>query len=554
MNAHPAASHLGGALRGAAAATAAQAAAGTHRWLTTTTTTTEDEFSNDVSDNTVADLSSDDTNTNINNNNKGMEKNASTIYLILLTVMMGMICMFYAGCLCAIIHTWIHRQWFGGGARDDNDSDDDDNEAGDTVVVHDGRVFNVMGNQRRAVLEAIFKETSKVRILSKLLLLFGRQEDIPSNMCRLTPRFLHFHFVIQLAAEVDVLKKRKKKCKNTVEDDEEDDDVKVPQDVEFPTMIEPSGGADSSSNNNNDLSSPARTRTTTGTSSSSSTGQDGDTESSIGRSDVTLCPSSETHLRMLAVDQDDLTIQSGDFQQADDMAPERSREDEVSTCPDHLHSFDDGIHQQTPTSSFDIGSNEECPRTPVHVNMDRKPAALAPVSSTLDEHDQECEHLPDTLAIPTLADTWTAPALNGLTISEQENAEESKEEIATETNPNERLEDALSHDPGIASRQSITTVASEYTYDDDSTVTSGDIVCPICLCGYKKGDTLVVAKHCTHMYHKDCIFEWLDKRTDCPVCRKDMVTASEKVAMRRATLLETSRTTYSFGYRSGSYR
>lgn len=73
--------------------------------------------------------------------------------------------------------------------------------------------------------------------------------------------------------------------------------------------------------------------------------------------------------------------------------------------------------------------------------------------------------------------------------------------------------------------ESFTTVTSEYTFDDDST--TGDNVCPICLCGYKKGDMLVVSNHCTHCFHKDCILEWLEKHDDCPICRVNMVTDSE---------------------------
>ena len=52
----------------------------------------------------------------------------------------------------------------------------------------------------------------------------------------------------------------------------------------------------------------------------------------------------------------------------------------------------------------------------------------------------------------------------------------------------------------LVRRESYTTVTSEYTYDDDST--TGDNVCPICLCGYKVGDVLVNSKYCVHVFHK----------------------------------------------------
>jgi hypothetical protein len=100
--------------------------------------------------------------------------------------------------------------------------------------------------------------------------------------------------------------------------------------------------------------------------------------------------------------------------------------------------------------------------------------------------------------------------------------------------PIERLEENLSLPNPLGRRESFTTVTSEYTSDDENTVT-GDNVCPICLCGYEKSDVLIEAKHCTHVFHKDCILEWLDKHDDCPMCREDMVTDSEM--NRAATLL-----------------
>jgi hypothetical protein len=103
----------------------------------------------------------------------------------------------------------------------------------------------------------------------------------------------------------------------------------------------------------------------------------------------------------------------------------------------------------------------------------------------------------------------------------------------------------------LISRNSLATVTSEYTYDDDST--ADDNLCPICLCGYQCGDILIESKHCTHIFHKgtqelgffgmfmmkasthalfslyvaECILEWLEKKDCCPVCRESMITDSE---------------------------
>lgn len=61
-------------------------------------------------------------------------------------------------------------------------------------------------------------------------------------------------------------------------------------------------------------------------------------------------------------------------------------------------------------------------------------------------------------------------------------------------------------------------------YDDDET---DDNVCAICLDGYEEGEVLISSKYCSHLFHKDCILEWLDKHDVCPCCRVDMVTDSE---------------------------
>jgi hypothetical protein len=71
-------------------------------------------------------------------------------FLILLTVIVALVCLFYVLCTYQLVRRLI-CQWL------------PNSDVEDTVLVHEGRVFNLTGNQRRAVLEAIFSKTSKVR-------------------------------------------------------------------------------------------------------------------------------------------------------------------------------------------------------------------------------------------------------------------------------------------------------------------------------------------------------------------------------------------------------
>ena len=32
---------------------------------------------------------------------------------------------------------------------------------------------------------------------------------------------------------------------------------------------------------------------------------------------------------------------------------------------------------------------------------------------------------------------------------------------------------------------------------------------------------------CIHLYHKNCIIRWMEKRDHCPFCREDMLTVQE---------------------------
>lgn len=50
----------------------------------------------------------------------------------------------------------------------------------------------------------------------------------------------------------------------------------------------------------------------------------------------------------------------------------------------------------------------------------------------------------------------------------------------------------------------------------------------------EEDDKLLFAMHCSHLYHYECIMQWMEQQHDhCPCCRVEMVTPGE---MRRAAI------------------
>lgn len=54
------------------------------------------------------------------------------------------------------------------------------------------------------------------------------------------------------------------------------------------------------------------------------------------------------------------------------------------------------------------------------------------------------------------------------------------------------------------------------------------VACSICLDQYLVGDTICWAKtnECNHIFHQDCIVQWLQDHDECPLCRVDIFAPS----------------------------
>jgi hypothetical protein len=81
--------------------------------------------------------------------------------------------------------------------------------------------------------------------------------------------------------------------------------------------------------------------------------------------------------------------------------------------------------------------------------------------------------------------------------------------------------------------------------DEDPSVASQGIECPICMASMKDGDIVSYnfAGSCsTHVYHHSCIKEWLLRHVSCPACRQTYLPIDEanSVAQRRTAFYHRS--------------
>ena len=70
----------------------------------------------------------------------------------------------------------------------------------------------------------------------------------------------------------------------------------------------------------------------------------------------------------------------------------------------------------------------------------------------------------------------------------------------------------------VSSRHSVDSVESE-----------GLEPCAICLEHYEEGDEICWShnRHCDHVFHQECIVEWLGHHNECPICRQDFLSLED---------------------------
>jgi hypothetical protein len=66
--------------------------------------------------------------------------------------------------------------------------------------------------------------------------------------------------------------------------------------------------------------------------------------------------------------------------------------------------------------------------------------------------------------------------------------------------------------------------SAKYTHGVGLVYTSSleeEDICPICLEEYTKENPKIMTK-CSHHFHLSCIYEWMERSDNCPVCGKEM--------------------------------
>ncbi|KAG8367341.1 hypothetical protein BUALT_Bualt16G0062100 [Buddleja alternifolia] len=66
------------------------------------------------------------------------------------------------------------------------------------------------------------------------------------------------------------------------------------------------------------------------------------------------------------------------------------------------------------------------------------------------------------------------------------------------------------------------TTAAQCLIDEMPTVVRGGGECTVCMEGFRLGVT-VKQVHCGHIFHANCIFQWLCLHNSCPLCRTKVV-------------------------------
>ena len=87
--------------------------------------------------------------------------------------------------------------------------------------------------------------------------------------------------------------------------------------------------------------------------------------------------------------------------------------------------------------------------------------------------------------------------------------------------------------PPLAAAEIVSTSSTKAASSSNSAsknkVAAAATTCAICLSSYNEGDILKILPNCRHIFHIDCISQWLMEHSNlCPLCRLPVVVCKEE--------------------------
>ena len=79
----------------------------------------------------------------------------------------------------------------------------------------------------------------------------------------------------------------------------------------------------------------------------------------------------------------------------------------------------------------------------------------------------------------------------------------------------------------IEAQQTAPSTPSQASTEDDPFQSDSYTACAICIDNYDDADEVFVGEDCNHMFHKECLLDWLQRHDGCPCCRKNMITSDQ---------------------------
>mmetsp|Transcript_17541 Transcript_17541/g.24179 ORF Transcript_17541/g.24179 Transcript_17541/m.24179 type:complete len:230 (-) Transcript_17541:16-705(-) len=99
--------------------------------------------------------------------------------------------------------------------------------------------------------------------------------------------------------------------------------------------------------------------------------------------------------------------------------------------------------------------------------------------------------------------------------------------VITEDMVSTREVQSSNEEVSFKDEQCVATHTKDEKLTHDVEKCESDSTCVICLSPYEVGDNIVTTRNCSHVFHRECISQWLQKSVECPYCRTELVSKEE---------------------------